>query len=575
VTSSQRQERPGGALLSRRAPALLAAAVAFLSAATVASSARAAGHPLRTAIVDPAVFTGPNAAAGLDRARSAGATAIKVPLFWNGVAPARRPAGFRPSNPSDHSYYWAGLDTQLRLIAARGLEPIVYISGPPAWAMRKIDGALRVDPDQYRLFTLAAVKRYSGQTPGLPRVKVWQAWNEPNKVPSPAAKPGVESWYRGLVNEFASAVHTVPGNEVVAGGLSPFGISTAVAPLTFMRDLLCVPPNTTRSEECTSPVHFDIWSVDPYTAGGPSHQTAKPDDISVAGLPKMKAVLDAAIRAGHIVSTRPVQFWVTEFAWDSSPPDPGGVPLPLEGRWVSDAMHRMWQAGISLVTWYTLRDQQLATSAYQSGLYRLGKSFATDVPKPALTAFRFPFTADPAAGGVSIWGRTPTSHPGPVQIEQRTGSGWKQVATVHADSSGIFTGTVHSKGTGPLRATFRAAAATSLAYSLVSPPDRVYQPFGARPAAGSNRASSSAVSQYVEDDPTAGGGLAAGPGIGAVLPAGGKSSNSARHSLPGAVRAAVVGGGMRSALLVAALAAITLVFGAIAVRRRHTGERPA
>jgi hypothetical protein len=546
----------------------------LLSAVAVALPARAADHPLRTAIVDPVVFTGPNAAAGLERARAAGATAIKVPLFWNGVAPAKRPAGFQPSNPSDRSYYWAGLDAQLRLIAARGLEPIVYISGPPAWAMRKIDGALRVDPDQYRLFTLAAVKRYSGRTPGLPRVRIWQAWNEPNKVPSPAAKPGVESWYRQLVNEFASAAHSIPGNEVVAGGLSPFGISTAVAPLAFMRDLLCVPPDTTGGEECASPIHFDIWSVDPYTAGGPSHQTAKPDDISVVGLPKMKAVLDAAIHAGHIASTRPVQFWVTEFAWDSSPPDPGGVPLALEGRWVSDALHRMWQAGVSLVTWYTLRDQPLASSAYQSGLYRLGKSFATDIPKPALTAFRFPFVADPAPGGISIWGRTPTSRSGPVQIEQRTGSSWKQVATIRADSSGIFAGTVRSKGSGALRAVFPAAGATSLAYSLVSPPDRVYQPFGARPAAGGNRASSSAVSQYVEDDPTAGGGLAAGPGIGAVLPAAGSSSSSPSQSLPGAIGAAVGDGGTRVALLLAGLAAITLVFVAIATRRRHAGERP-
>jgi hypothetical protein len=521
------------------------------------------------------VFTGPDAAAGLDRARAAGATAIKVPLFWNGVAPAQRPAGFQPANPSDRSYYWAGLDAQLRLIAAHGLEPIVYISGPPVWAMREIDGALRVDPEQYRLFTLAAVKRYSGRTPGLPRVKVWQAWNEPNKVPSPAAKAGAADWYRALVNEFASAAHTVPGNEVVAGGLSPFGISTAVAPLAFMRDLLCVPPDTTSREKCSSPVHFDVWSVDPYTAGGPSHQTAKPDDISVAGLPKMKVVLDAATRAGHVVSTRPVQFWVTEFAWDSNPPDPGGVPLALEGRWVADALHRMWQAGVSLVTWYTLRDQPLATSAYQSGLYRLGKSFATDIPKPALTAFRFPFVADPANDGISVWGRTPTSGPGPVEIEQRSRSAWKRVATVRAGSSGIFTGLVRSHASGPMRAIFPAAGATSLVYSLVSPPDRVYQPFGAQPASAGKHGSSSAVSQYVEDDPTAGGGLAAGPGIGAVLPAVGQRSSPASHSVLGTVQAAVAAGGARAALLLAGLAAITLGFGAIALRRWHSGERTA
>ena len=67
-----------------------------------------------------------------------------------------------------------------------------------------------------------------------------------------------------------------------------------------------------------------------------------------------------------------MRFWVTEFAWDSNPPDPGGVPLALEGRWVADALHRVWAAGVSLVTWFSLRDQPLRTSAYQSGLYLRG-----------------------------------------------------------------------------------------------------------------------------------------------------------------------------------------------------------
>src|SRR5262249_56041801 len=130
---------------------------------------------------------------------------------------------------------------------------------------------------------------------------------------------------------------------------------------------------------------------DPYTAGGPSHKTAKPDDISIGELPRMKSVLDAALRSGHVDSTQPVGFWVTEFAWDSNPPDPGGVPLALEGRWVADALHRMWTAGVSLVTWFSLRDQPLRTSPYQSGLYFLGSSFAPDRPKPAPPPFPFPF----------------------------------------------------------------------------------------------------------------------------------------------------------------------------------------
>ena len=175
-------------------------------------------------------------------------------------------------------------------------------------------------------------------------------------------------------------------------------------------------------------VHFEIWSIDPYTAGGPSHEPPHPNDVSVARLPEMKSVLDAAVKAGNIVSTRPVRFWVSEFAWDSNPPDPGGVPVALEGRWVAESLYRMWSAGVSLVTWFTLRDQSRATSPYQSGLYFLGSTFARDRPKPALTAFRFPFVAYPAGKRISVWGRTPTSRRARWSSSSADASSWDVVA---------------------------------------------------------------------------------------------------------------------------------------------------
>ena len=45
------------------------------------------------------------------------------------------------------------------------------------------------------------------------------------------------------------------------------------------------------------------------------------------------------------------------------------MPAALEGRWVAEALYRMWSAGVSLVVWFTLRDQPVRTSPYQSGLY--------------------------------------------------------------------------------------------------------------------------------------------------------------------------------------------------------------
>ena len=424
-----------------------------------------AARPFETAIVDPDAFTGPDAGAALDHAVAAGASAIKIPLFWNSVAPLERPHSFDAANPSSPAYNWSGLDAEVRLVRAHGLQPIVYIAGAPTWAFKRIDGGFRPDPAEYRAFARAAVQRYSGHFQGLPRVRFWQAWNEPNKVPARADKPGTAAWYRTLVNAFAPAAHSVPGNEVIAGGLAPFGISTSIAPLDFMRSLLCLDTHPA----CHDPIHFDIWSTDPYTAGGPTHVATHPGDVSVAELPAMRSALDEAVRSGEIVSAHPPAFWVTEFSWDSKPPDPGGVPAALEGRWVAQALYDMWRSGVSLVTWFTLRDQPLSTSPYQSGLYYRGSSLARDREKPAFTAFRFPFVAFPAGEGIAVWGRTPAGRSGPVRVEQRGASGWALVTRLRANRFGVFSATVKTGKQGPLRAVFPADGSGSLPFSLVEP----------------------------------------------------------------------------------------------------------
>ena len=45
-----------------------------------------------------------------------------MPLFWNGVAPAEKPARFVPSDPADPAYNWAQIDDQLRKVRAGGLN---------------------------------------------------------------------------------------------------------------------------------------------------------------------------------------------------------------------------------------------------------------------------------------------------------------------------------------------------------------------------------------------------------------------------------------------------------------------
>jgi hypothetical protein len=145
---------------------------------------------------------------------------------------------------------------------------------------------------------------------------------------------------------------------------------------------------------------------------------------------------------------------------------------------VAEALYRMWSSGVSLVTWFTLRDQPVRTSPYQSGLYFRGSSLADDRPKPALTGFRFPFVAFPRAKkNVFVWARTPTGKAATIVVEQRGSSGWRRLGAVRANSAGIASATLSARGRGPVRG--RIGGDASLPFSLVAPPDRIYQPFGA------------------------------------------------------------------------------------------------
>jgi hypothetical protein len=324
-------------------------------------------------------------------------------------------------------------------------------------------------------------------------VKAFEVWNEANAsfflYPQEQAHRAVSpAIYRGMVNAFAAGVHRVHAdNLVVAGGLFPFVVERATAqaigPLRFMRELLCISKHLHARRHCGPRVHLDVWSHHPYTSGSPTHRAGNPNSVSIRELPRMRRLLSAAVRLKRIVHRRPVRFWVTEFSWDSNPPDPHGVPAGLHARWVAEALYRMWRSGVSLVTWLQLRDDapngRPDNVVFQSGLYlRCNDGIQCDSPKLALTAFRFPFVAFRSKGRVKLWGRTPDSRRHRVIVEQATRRGWKRLAGLRSSRAGIFARHVRTRRRGALRARVVNGGATSLAFSLKRPRDRNVNPFG-------------------------------------------------------------------------------------------------
>jgi hypothetical protein len=425
------------------------------------------------------------------RVRGAGASVVRILFYWNSVAPGVPPPEFDASNPADSAYRWKEYDDAIRHAVDNGLEPLLSVFGTPAWAETAkgpFAAGGRPDLRAYRQFVTAAAKRYSGRFAGLPRVQYWQAWNEPNV--NIYLHPQVENrsfvspaFYRRLLGEFRAAVRSVnDDNLVVAGGLSPFanrrGDVVATAPLRFLRHLVCVSAGTPR-RTCRSRVAFDVWAHHPYTANGPRGAAQRPDDAALGDLVEMRRLLVAAQRLGQIRSRRPVQLWVTEFSWDSSPPDPQGVPAALHARWVAEALHHMWSSGVSLVAWFTLRDSlPPPASIYQSGLWYRGATLRSDRPKPALRAFRFPLVAYHARGRIDVWGRTPAGMRGRVVLERRFRGGWARMRVVRTDRHGIFTARFAGSGSGAVRGTLIGSRERSRPFSLVRPPVRRYNPFG-------------------------------------------------------------------------------------------------
>ena len=446
--------------------------------------------PLVTAVTDPWLFNSSQTQAAFAKTRAAGATYARLSLDWNAVAPAARPAGFVATDPTSPGYTWRNADAAVAQAKAAGLTPILDISGTPSWAYAsRRNGVNAGAPKASALgeFATALARHYDGSTPGVPAAHVFQVWNEPNV--SLYLSPVKGSTYRGMVNAVADAVHAVdPKNIVIAGDLDPFGHPKSkkqkwysVAPLTFMRSVLCLSKGKRPHRTCKSTVHFDAWSHHPYTFNGPFGHARNPNDVSLGDLPRMRALLQAGVRHHTVRSAHPVKFWVTEFSWDTNPPRHHAAPMGLAARWTEEALYQMWRSGVSLVTWFGLQDRG-GRGPYQSGLYRHSRSLDNAKAKPVRTAFRFPFVAYLHGGHVTVWGRDATSTKELVTVQRRHGQhgSWHTVARIRSNSAGIFKGTLGLRASSEdwLRA-MASGSGKSLGFSLTKPSSKLrYGPFG-------------------------------------------------------------------------------------------------
>jgi hypothetical protein len=433
---------------------------------------------------DPAVR-----ATWLDQAVESRAGIVKIGVVWATIAGPQPPLD--PSNPASASYNFSAIDRAVRDAEGRGFTVLLQVSKAPAWAegpgrpQSAAPGTWKPNPSELADFMRAVTARFSGgfdpdgagPAPRLPAVKALQVWNEPNIITSftpqyegqSAFSPGR---YREMLNAAYAAVKAVdPKMLVVTAGTSPYGDPPGgirFRPVDFWRQVFCVHEAKkkktkgaskrvfVRTQNCPAPTRFDVLAHHPInTSGGAARSAINPDDASSADLDRIVRVLRGAESAGTVLPG-PHPLWATEFWWRSNPPDPAGAPLARQARWIEQAMYLAWQDGASVMINLLIRDSTTPVGGAQA----TGIFFANGQPKPAYTAFRFPFVTERIdKRRLRAWGKAPSG--GKLVIQRRARGRWVATKKIQVSQGSVFTAKL------PLRGKQRLRAAVAGAQSLV------------------------------------------------------------------------------------------------------------
>jgi hypothetical protein len=447
-----------------------------------------------------------------ERIRAAGASVARIPVDWREIVAAAPPAGFQPRDPASPAYHFGLLDAAVRSAVAAGLEPLLVVSHAPAFAEAPhrwpyaYPGSWAPNPGALEAFAAALARRYDGSfiAPAqggepslpLPRVRLLQAWNEPNlsRYLEPQWVVSHGRWsafspllYRQLLDGFYAGVKSVqPDDTVLAAGIAPEGEPQGqgvISPVPFLEGMLCV-----RDPTCAQPPRFDVLAFHPLSVGDPDVPAASALDASIADIAKVTGLLARAERLHTALPAGPKSLWVTELNWESAPQARGGVPARLQAAWISRALHRLWVAGVSLVDWQFLIDPYPGVPlagptgrtnyvARPAGLYYAGASDgsadpALARPKPFLQGFELPF--DPLRVDrrhVRVWALL--IHPGQrVALQRQSATGhWRTIAQLRAGRSGVLNPLLSLRG--PLRLRLLAGALRSAPASVPTGPSRL------------------------------------------------------------------------------------------------------
>jgi len=336
---------------------------------------------------------------------------VRFTLRWDKIAPSR-PAN--PPDPADPAYQWTSFDAVLQGLHAAGIPALVTLYGSPAWANGGHPANWLPTIAAIGDFAFAAAKRY-------PWVHMWTAWNEPDsRVFSVPVSP--QLYVQRVLNPAYAGLHAASNANLVAGGVTgPRRPPGGMSPLAFMQGM-----HAARA-------HLDAYAQNPYpvTPGETPFRTkcSACDTLTMAVLPSIRTDVT------RLFGAKPL--WLTEYGYQTNPPDPIlGVAPALQAQYLGAAALRVWeQPGVTVLIQFLVRDEP-EVGGWQSGLLT-----AAGRPKLSYYAYPVPLAEVSRSGSnVTLWGQVrPGSGARPYALQRTVGGRWVAIgATQRTGASGSF-----------------------------------------------------------------------------------------------------------------------------------------
>ena len=404
--------------------------------------------------------------------RKLGVDRLRVSAFWNQIAPAaqsrRKPVGFNAASPVDRHYNWAALDRIVAAAARSRLRIMISISTPaPIWATGRTsrpNPLWKPSATEFGLFAEAVATRYA------PWVDHWAISNEPNQggwlqPQSDGSGLVAPHLYRAMVHaaypriKRADPTSVALVGELASSGRAGRGRRNPIRPLIFLRTMACRDARyrPMRRGRCRNfkPLPIDALGHHPYQFFFPPTMPSRnKNDAAIGDTRRLLRVIDRLVRLRALDPGRGRRLTVhyTEFGYQTKPPDPFGVGLGTQRRYLQRAAYIAWRAPrVREINQFRLTDGALRGSGvarfreFQSGLvFRTGRN------KPAYKVFPHPFVVT----GDHFWGQVRAGERHTVRVQRRTGGGYTTVAQVRTDRRGYFSFRLPGRRPGLYRYTY-------------------------------------------------------------------------------------------------------------------------